>query len=262
MKAKLYDEKGNETSEVSLPEIFSSEIREDIAQKYLEVFKHQKRMWYSAFDEAGKRHSASGTISHRRHEWKGHYGKGIARVPRKAMYRRGTQFYWIGTEVSGTRGGRISHGPSFIRSPAKMNKKEIIWAINSAFAATASKDLILKRYSSLDNISAAPIVIESFPKKSKELIATLKNIFGNSFNLVLKKKSQRAGIGKSRGRRYKSNAGLLIVTGSDEKIRFKGLDIKPLNEITIEDLFPLGRLTLYTKKALEDMKVKKKEPKK
>lgn len=257
MKAKLFDISGKAKSDIELPAVFDTTIRSDIAQKYFEVDKLQSRVLHSAFEEAGKRHSASGTISHKRHEWKGHYGKGIARVPRKTMWRRGTQFYWIGAEVASTRGGRTAHGPSGIRTPLKMNKKELILAFNSAIAATASKDLILKRYSTIKNLVSAPLVIESLPKKSKELIAALKLIFGESFNVVLKKRSVRAGVGKNRGRKYKSTAGLLIVTGKEESKSFAGLEVKSHEELGISDLFPLGRLTLYTKKAIHEMESKK-----
>jgi large subunit ribosomal protein L4e len=256
MKAQLFTSEGKEKAEVQLPERFDTLVREDIVQKYLEVEKHQNRVWHSPYEEAGRRHSASGTISHRRHEWKGHYGKGISRVPRKTMHRHGTQFYWIAAEVSGTRGGRSVHAPSGERTPLKINKKEIISAFNSAFASTASKELIVKRYASLDKISHAPLVIESLPKKTKELIAALKSMFGSTFNLVLQKKNVRAGIGKSRNRRYKSTAGLLIVTGNNENASFKGVEIKHLKDVLIQDLFPLGRLTLYTQAALKDMEAK------
>jgi len=57
-----------------------------------------------------------------------------------------------------------------------------------------------------------------------------------------------------RARKYKSNAGLLVVTGKEEKIKFSGLDIKKIGDLKMRDLYPLGRLTLYTQKALEEMK--------
>src|SRR3989338_3513964 len=150
MKAKLFDISGNQKADVELPSLFNTKIREDIAQKYFEVDKLQNMFLYSNFKEAGKRHSASGTISHQRHQWKGHYGKGISRVPRKTMYRRGTQFFWIGAEVSSARGGRMAHPPKGIYKLRKVNKKERIFALNSAMASTFNKELISKRYSSLE----------------------------------------------------------------------------------------------------------------
>lgn len=250
MKAILYASNGSKKEEITLPEIFSSNIREDISAKFFESEKAPQP--YAPFVEAGKRHSASGTISRRRHKWKGSYGKGISRVPRKKMWRRGTQFYWIGAEVSSTRGGRRAHPPKLIHTPKKINKKEIKIAMASAIASTANPKFILSRYSSLKEINA-PYVIESLPTKAKDLIAAFKKIFGDAFSVIMKNKVVRAGKGKLRGRKYKSNAGLLLVIGKDEDVKLKGIDIRKVNELKISDLYPLGRLTLYTKKAINEL---------
>ncbi len=251
MKAQLFDSKGEKKSELELPEIFNSQIREDIALKFFEAEKEIQP--YSSYEEAGKRHVASGKVSHRRHKWQTAYGKGISRVPRKRMWRRGTQFYWIGAEVSSTRGGRRAHPPKGIRRPKKINKNEIKIAMDSAFAATANKDYILKRYSSIKEMKAAPIIIESLPQKTKEAINTLRKIFGDLSALVLKNKVVRPGRGKTRGRKYKSNAGLILITSKDENIKITGIDVRKTNEVRIADLYPLGRLALYTKKAVEEL---------
>lgn len=254
MKAHLYSSEGDKVSEIALPDIFDSVIREDIAAKYLESEKFILKQPYSSNDKAGKRHSASGTISHRRHKWKGAYGKGISRVPRKRMWRRGTQFFWIGAEVSSARGGRSINHPEGIYAPRKINRKEKIIAMNSGFASTAVPSLLKRRYSSIKEISSVPAVIESIPSKTKSAISAFKKIFGSSFEKVFKIKQVRAGKGKKRSRKYKSNAGLLIVTSKDEKVSLSGLDVKKVNEIRMKDLYPLGRLTLYTKKSLEEIK--------
>jgi len=251
MKATLFDKTGNRRSEIELPEVFKTPVREDIVQKYFEADKFIQP--YSSYVEAGKRHSASGTISHKRHDWKGHYGRGIARLPRKTMWRRGTQFFWIGAEVSGTRGGRRAHPPKGIGKEKKINKKEIKIAFNSAIAATANSDYILKRYSSIEKAPQFTAVIESLPEKTKELKQTLTSIYPALKNIVFKNKSVRAGKGKARGRKYKSNAGLLIIKSEKEKQKFKGFDFKSVDELTIADLYPLGRLTLYTQKAIEEL---------
>ncbi len=254
MKASLYDTKGEKRLEIELPSIFSSSVREDIALKCFEAEKFFLIQPYSTYEEAGKRHSASGTISHRRHEWKGHYGKGISRVPRKTMYRRGTQFYWVGAETSQARGGRVSHPPSGLHRKRKINKKEKMIALNSGFASTFNPSIIQQRYSSLSgNKVISSAVIESLPAKTKDFFSSLKRIFSSASEILVKKKEVRAGKGKSRGRKYKSNAGLLIIKGKNEKAKISGLDIKSASEIKIRDLYPLGRLTLYTKQAIEEL---------
>lgn len=255
MKASLFDSEGIKKGELELPEIFNSKIREDIVFKFFEASK--SRQPYAPYSEAGRRHSASGTISHRRHEWKGHYGRGVSRIPRKTMWRRGTQFYWIGAEVSSARGGRRAHPPKLNRSEKKINKKEQEIAMKSAFAATARKDLVLARYSSLKSLKDIPVVIESYPKKTKDFISMIKKIFGENFNIAIKNKSIRAGKGKTRGRKYKSNAGALLIVSSEENAKFKGIEIKNVKKVSISDLYPLGRLTIYTKKALEEIGAKK-----
>ena len=255
MKATVYDLYGKKKGEIDLPTLFRAKIREDIAQKYFEADKFIQP--YSPDIEAGRKHSASGTIRHKRHAWKAHYGRGIARVPRKTMWRRGTQFFWIGAEVSGARGGRRAHGPQGIGKEKKINKKEIQIAMNSGFAATAKKEYIENRYASIDNLKLeVPIIIESKleGKKIKEILNVFKSLFGNYYNLILKKKKVRAGKGKSRGRKYKSNAGLLFVKGKEEKIKIKGINIRGVNEVRISDLYPLGRLAVYTEKAIDELR--------
>ena len=262
MKGTLYSTKGEKKGEVQLPELFDTPIREDVAAKYYEADKFAHKQPYSHAPTAGRRHSASGTISHRRHEWKGHYGKGISRAPRKAMWRRGTQFFWVGAEVSGARGGRRVHGPSLTERARKVNKKEVVLALNTCFASTAVKDKVLSRYSSLAGKKVAmtfPIVIESKLDnvKAKEMLSLLNKIFSEVSSVVFKNKEVRAGRGKTRGRKYKSNAGLLLVKSKDEKIKFPGVEVLSTDEICIEDIYPLGRLTAYTEKALKEMEAKK-----
>ncbi len=251
MKAQLFDSNGAKKSDVELPEIFDSKIREDLTAKLFEAFKEVQP--YSSYEMAGKRHVASGKIAHRRHKWQTGYGKGISRVPRKRMWRRGVQFYWVGAEVSSTRGGRRAHPPKGVYTPKKINRNEIKLAMNSAIAATANKEFILRRYSNLNDIKSAPFVIESLPQKTKEALEALRKIFGELFDFVLKKKVVRAGRGKMRGRKYKSNAGLLLVTGNNEDVKISGIDALKIKDVEISDLYPLGRLTLYTKKAIEEL---------
>ncbi|MBS3071809.1 50S ribosomal protein L4 [Candidatus Pacearchaeota archaeon] len=255
MKATLYTKEGSKKGSVDLPEIFSNSIREDLVQRYFEVAK--KIQPYSHDPRAGRKSSAAGTISHKRHDWKGHYGKGMSRAPRKTMWRRGTQFFWIGAETTSARGGRRVHGPMLFRAPKKINKKEQELALNIALAATVDQKIVISRYESLDKADFVPAVIESLPQKTKDLFASLKNIFSSSFDLILKKKDKRAGKGKLRGRKYKSNSGLLIITGKDETSKFSGVDVKSIKELQISDLYPLGRIVLYTKKAIDEFGGKK-----
>ena len=73
---------------------------------------------------------------------------------------------------------------------------------------------------------------------------------------VWKVKSIRAGRGKMRGRKYKSNAGLLFVIGSDEKMARKGIDVVGVGDLGVGDLTlngVVGRKVCYTKSAIEEI---------
>lgn len=254
MKAVLYDLSGNKKGDITLPAMFDTRVREDLAQKFYEVSKVYSP--YSPSPTAGRRHSASGTISHLRHDWKGHYGKGIARVPRKAMWRRGEQFYWVGAEINQARGGRAVHAPRIISRPLKINAREQKIAMHSALAATAHKNYVSKRYSRLNDAEIVVPAVLSFSGhiKTKNFVEMLRKVFGENYLVALQQKSVRAGRGKSRGRNYKSNAGLLLVKSEKEKISLKGIDVVNAKDVSISDIYPLGRLTLYTENSLKELK--------
>lgn len=255
MKTALYNEKGEKSGEIDLPKIFSANIRDDIAQKFFETEKIQQP--FSPFFKAGKRHSASGNIRHARRKWKTAYGKGISRVPRKIMWRRGSQFYWIGAEISSARGGRRSHPPKtehFINI-GKINKKEKEVAFASGIASTASSAYVKKRYPNFSQKVALPIVIpaETLKLKAKELTIFFNMVLKDSGIELFKNKSVRPGKGKMRNRRYRKNSGILIVTGKDENKTINGIDMRQANKLEMKDLYPLGRLTIYTEKGLKEI---------
>jgi len=48
-----------------------------------------------------------------------------------------------------------------------------------------------------------------------------------------------------------------LIKSEDEKIKSKVIEIKTASEVSISDLYPLGRLTVYTEKGLEELGGKK-----
>ena len=260
MKTKILDINGKEKASLELPKCFSSEIRKDVIAKVLESKKTQQP--YAPSPVAGKQHSASGKIKHRRHVWKSHYGKGISRIPRKTVSRKGDRFNWIGAEISSTRGGRRAHPPKILSmiNTKKINKKELKIALISAISATANGNEIANRYATLKNkkVENAPFVVESklISLKTKGLISSLKKILGKDlFELALQKKSVRAGKGKLRGRKYKSNAGLLLVVGKNELLKTNSFDVVDVKSLGVTDLAKggVGRLTIYTEGSIKEL---------
>lgn len=257
MKAKILDIHGKEKGEIELPKCFSVGIREDIVAKVLEAKK--SRQPYSPSPVAGKQHSAKGKLKHLRHVWKSQYGRGISRVPRKILSRRGGQFIWQAAEASQARGGMRAHPPKVLSmvNSRRINKKEMELALASAISATANKKQVAEKYSTLREIKNLPLVVEPqiLSLKAKELLSGLKNILGEMFNVGIKKKGIRAGKGRKRGRKYKSSAGLLLVVGENEKLKTSAFEVKRARNLSTTDLAKggLGRITIYTEKAIKEL---------
>lgn len=256
MKAKLYDKSGKAKSDVTLPKCFDSRARPDIL---LKVFETQKSVFvqaYGAKEGAGAQYSASGIIKKKRHDWKASYGKGISRVPRKVMSRHGASFNWIGATVSNTRGGRRPHAPRSGKNLfSKINKKELLIALKSALSGTFSSVALEKKFGRKMEVGGV-FSNDILETKTKDFLLAMKEVFGDSYESVVKKKSIRAGIGKMRGRKYKSNAGMMFVIGNEEEMKRKGIEVVKVNDLAVKDLAPngvAGRLVCYTEKAIEEI---------
>ena len=90
MKVDILDKTGKGIKKIDLPTVFSTRIREDIMHKaYVVGLKKQP---FGAYRLAGVEVAAQGKQSHKRHKYKTLYGKGISRIPRKTLSRRGDQF--------------------------------------------------------------------------------------------------------------------------------------------------------------------------
>lgn len=254
MKTKILDKTGKEKSSIELPINFSATIRPDILLKVFEAKKFKQPT--GTMFGAGAGYSASGIIRKKRHAWKVSYGRGISRVPRKIMSRDGSNFNWVGATTSGTRGGRQAHPPKSEENQfKKINQKEYLIAMNSGFTGTVDKKSLERKYEGIENFG---FVFDSsvLGMKTKEFFAILKDLFKNDYGRVLKQKVIRAGRGKARGRKYKSNAGLLFVIASDEKMNQKGISVISVNEIKLSDLSPngeAGRIACYTEKAIKEI---------
>ncbi|MFH1365344.1 MAG: 50S ribosomal protein L4 [archaeon] len=263
MKMNILDLTGKKVKQIEMPKFFLQKIREDLIAKILEAKKTNQP--YGPSPVGGKQHSASGIIVHRRHVWKSGYGKGMSRIPRKTMLRRGTQFQQVGAEVPNTRGGRRAHPPKVVSmiNTKRINKKEMKFALISALSATANEKIVSKKYERLreEKIEGLPFIVESKVSelKTKELLSSLKKILGEKiFELSLRKKEVRSGRGKRRGRKYKANAGLLMVVGEKEKPNTSAFEIKEVKSLSVGDLARggAGRITLYTEKAIKELEEK------
>jgi len=261
MKLNIFETSKNKTGEIDLPSQFDEPVRKDLIRRVVLALQSNKRQSYGAKPEAGKR--ASADLSKRRRAYRGMYGFGISRTPRKILSRRGRRMFWVGAISPNTVGGRRAHPPKAEKILGKKtNKKEKKKAIRSAITATIINDLVKERgHIAPQNY---PFVLDNkFEEisKTKEVLAALKD-FGFEKELRrVNKRSIRAGKGKARGRKYKTKKGPLIVTAKESKIskaasNILGIEVVNVKELNVELLAPgaiPGRLTLWTKSAIESL---------
>jgi large subunit ribosomal protein L4e len=254
MKLQVLNKEGKKVKEMDT-KLFEEPIRIDIISKIVEAEKI--RQPFSNTFRAGMDRSASGNVRHRRHVWKSHYGRGMSRIPRKAMSRRGTQFSWVGAIVPFARGGRRAHPPKGSTGLVKINRKEAIKALLSSLSYVADNKAIEKKYARIEKVEGTfPLIVEDkvVELKTKDFLDSLKKILGDLYSVAVQEKSVRAGKGKMRGRKYKKNAGLLVIVGNDEDKNVNGIDIIKVNDLSVSDLASSGaRLTLFSEKAIGEL---------
>jgi large subunit ribosomal protein L4e len=254
-----------ETGKQELPVQFSEPVRPDLIKRAVEALQNRRRQPYGADPMAGKKCSAE--VSRRRRKYRGSYGHGISRVPRKVLTRRGTRFYWVGAFAPGTVGGRRAHPPKAEKNwTRKINEKENSKAIRSALAATVIKEAVANRGHKTPN--NYPFLIED----AFETLNKTKLVRETLIKLGLKdelerssKRTIRAGKGKLRGRKYiKKKGPLLVVSKQCPLIKsgrnVPGVEVVEVNALNAEILAPgtaVGRLTIFTTGAIERMNKEK-----
>lgn len=260
MNLKILNLENKETGTTKLPAQFSEEIRPDLIKRATLAINNNKRQMYGADPRAGKKQSAK--LSRRRRDYKGAYGKGLSRMPRKTMTRRGMQMNFVGAFAPGTVGGRRAFPPVPRDFSHKINDKERRKAIRSALAATVDKEIVAARGHKIPANYPFAITTE-FEKlsKTKEVQKTLETLgFGNELERSRTRKV-RAGIGKARGRPYKETKGpLFIVSDNCKAIKavqgIRGVDVVAVKRVNAALLAPgahAGRLTIFTQAALEKL---------
>lgn len=266
MKVSIKDMANKEVGSASLPSQFSEEYRPDLIIRAVLSLQSKARQRYGADPEAGMKVSAK--ISRRRRDYRGSYGFGISRVPRKIMSRRGTRMNWVGAEAPGTVSGRRAHPPKAEKIwDQKINKTENRKAIRSALAATMNKELVAKRGHKVPK--DYPFILsndfENVAKTRDIVVAFGKLDLGAELERAEEKKV-RAGKGTMRNRRYKRKTGpLLVVSSADVAVtkgarNLSGIDVVSVQSLNAELLAPgthAGRITLFTEAAIKRLSEEK-----
>ncbi len=259
--ADVYSVKGEIIGNVELPEVFRTEYRPDLIQRAIVAEQANRRQIYGTYELAGMQTSAD-YFGNRRETFRITINRGQSRLPREKTGGGG-----LGKvrRVPQSVKGRPAHPPKKKDWYVKINKKEYLFALKSAIAATANYDIVTKRSHKIQDIKKIPLIIEdSFEKlsKTRDVIQTLKTLgLGEDINRAMKGKTP-SGVGKGRkGYKHKGRKSVLIVINNDNGIiqgirNIPGVDIARIDELTPELMAPgthAGRLTLWTKSAIESI---------
>ena len=266
VKVSVMSLEGKAGAQKTMPKQFDEPVRNDLIKRAVLALQSVARQPYGADPEAGDRHAVD--ISRRRRDYKGSYGKGISRVPRKILSHRGGQFSWEAARAPGTKGGRRAHPPKAEKDwTRKINAKENRKAIRSALAATLDKTLVTARgHRTPDHYPF--IVADGIEQvsKAKDLKSILEKL-GLTADLTRAVKGTKRVSGRPalRGRSKKTPKSLLIVTSADAPVmlatqNLSGTSAVPVHALNVELLAPgthPGRLTIYTESAIKQLEEKK-----
>jgi large subunit ribosomal protein L4e len=264
MKSDIYALDGKKSGSIALPKQFQETIRPDLIKKANRAIESNKRQPYGAFLGAGIR--AAAEMSRRRKKFKTSYDKGISRVPRKHLWRRGTQFAFVGAFAPGTVKGRRAHPPKAQKDfSKKLNKNENRFAIRSAISATIIPDLVKARGHKFKELATVISNQAESLTKTKEVNSLLKKLnFIEELSRISERKV-RAGKGKLRNRKHKTKTGPLLVVSkkcalSKAAINLQGIDICEVKKLNVNLLAPggdPGRLTIFTEDAIKTLEEEK-----
>lgn len=237
---------------VKLPSVFKTPLRPDVVKRGVVTLQSHRFQAQGRDRMAGKRTTA---------ESKG-VGLGIARVPRLKTSMRAA--FGVGIV-----GGHSAHPPrSEKRVKKRIPRKELNLALRSSIAASGLRDVVKRRGHEVEDVPDFPLVVideveELHRTKDVETLLLALGVWGDVFRVKASRKV-RAGKGKGRGRRYKQGVGPLIVISKNMGIveagrNLPGVDVVLVEELNVGLLAPgthLGRLTLWSESALENLRKK------
>ena len=269
--AESYEVSVKDGKNITLPDVFNTEIRNDLVKSAVHASRANRRQPYGHREHDGKKAPQPG-MKHSV-EWWGK-GRGVSRIMRKTGQRTAAQ-------NPHTRGGRRAHGPMVAKNwSQKLNSKQKIMARNSAISASMDKSIVSARGHKFSDEVRFPIIIgdymesrngtdekydlESIPLQysTRKFVAMMEGL-GLGDDLVRAKEGRKIRAGKAtmRGRKYRTPKSILLVVSKKEGLHkaaknVPGVDVIATKDLSAEDLAPggdIGRLTVWTKSAIEEL---------
>ena len=269
--AESYEVSVKDGKNITLPDVFNTEIRNDLVKSAVHASRANRRQPYGHREHDGKKAPQPG-MKHSV-EWWGK-GRGVSRIMRKTGQRTAAQ-------NPHTRGGRRAHGPMVAKNwSQKLNSKQKIMARNSAISASVDKSIVSARGHKFSDEVRFPIIIgdymesrngtdekydlESIPLQysTRKFVAMMEGL-GLGDDLIRAKEGRKIRAGKAtmRGRKYRTPKSILLVVSKKEGLHkaaknVPGVDVIATKDLCAEDLAPggdIGRLTVWTKSAIEEL---------
>ena len=239
---------GKAAGELPVPQVFYANLRQDVITKAVVAQQSHRFQPQGRNPMAGKRTTAESFG----------VGRGISRVPRVGGHGplSGTAAF-----APGTMGGRTAFPPVTSKRIAKsINRKERRLALDSAIAATGSKEMVSRRGHRFDEDIEFPLVVtDDLEKLAKSSAAKTFLIAVGAWDDIGRVRKSK----KIRGHARKHSIGPLVVVSEYQGAQkafgnFEGVDIVRVKDLNVEALAPgtrPGRLTIWTEssiKALSD----------
>jgi len=231
-------------------EVFEGTVRPDLVRRAVLAAQANRKQDYGADPRAGFRTTAESFGS----------GRGMAHVPRTNA-GGGSSARRVPQAVK----GRKAHPPKAETDRTRdINDKERRKAIRSAIVATADEDHVAERGHAFSADELPVVVSDEFEnlKKTQAAADTLESLgLHEDVERAEEGRTIRSGRGKTRGRKYRTPASVLVVTssaaGPSRAARnLCGATVTTAKEVDAEDLAPggqPGRLTVYTESAVEEV---------
>jgi len=264
MKGKVFGIDGTSKSDVTLPKVFETEYKPKLIKRAVMAMQTARLQPKGHDPRAGLKTTALYLGMRGKPTPQRTINTDKARLPRTK--NRKYLLYGRVARIPQSVGGRRAHGPKAIKVIAeKINKKERKLALESAIAATISKELVEKRF--IVEGSLPVIVDDKFEStdKTQKVIKILEKVgIGKDLANARGKTRRRAGKGKARGRTKKQKKSVLIVSGKNSPLlkasrNLPGVDAVTVNSLNVELLAPgaeAGRLVVWTKSAIEGLENK------
>ncbi len=252
MKTPVVGLNGKSTSEVDVPEVFSTELRPDLVKRvFWLVGSH-------GFQPKGRDPMAGERTTAETHSPP--TGTGRSRIPRVKgdRYSKGGLAAGVASVVK----GRLPHPP---RSEKvihfAVNKKERRLATESAIAYTADLDAVKARGHRVKKLALPLVVADDIEtvEKTAELVTFMEKVqLKEELQRVDERVKRNSGKRRLRGRVYRGGVGPLIVVTNDRGVGraaggIPGVDVARVESLSVLDLAPggvPGRLTIWTESSL------------